>query len=56
VIAALIVGFILFGVPRLNQRSKSLGALFGDEDDRDSTTLRRAAERAAAAGDYTIAI
>jgi hypothetical protein len=56
VIAALVVGFILFGVPRLNQRSKSLGSLFGDEDDRDSTTLRHAAERAAEAGDYTTAI
>jgi hypothetical protein len=56
IIAALVVGFILFGVPRLNRRSGSSGSLFGDEDDRDSATLRRAAEYAAAAGDYTTAI
>lgn len=56
IIAALVVGFVLFGVPRLNRRSRSLGSLFGDEDNRDSTTLRRAAERAADAGDYTTAI
>ena len=55
-IVALLIGFLVFGVPRLNRRSKSRGALFGDEDDRDSTALRRAAEAAAAAGDYTTAI
>ena len=55
-IIALLIGFLVFGVPRLNRRSKSRGVLFGDEDDRDSTVLRRAAEAAAAAGDYTTAI
>jgi hypothetical protein len=56
IVAALIVGFLLFGVPRLNRRAAARGALFGEEDDRDGATLRRAAERAAAAGDYTTAI
>jgi Domain of unknown function (DUF4129) len=56
VIALVIVGFFIFGVPRLNRRQRSAGTLFGEEDDRDSTTLRRAADRAAASGDYTTAI
>jgi hypothetical protein len=56
IIALLIVGFFIFGVPRLNRRGRATGALFGEEDDRDSTALRRAAERAAAAGDFTTAI
>jgi hypothetical protein len=55
-IAALAVGFLIFGVPRLNRRARSVGSLFGDEDERDSVTLRRAAEAAAAAGDYATAI
>jgi hypothetical protein len=55
-IAVLVVLFFVFGLPRINRRSKPVGALFGDEDDRDSVALRRDAERAAAAGDYTRAI
>ena len=56
VLAALVVAFLVFGVPRLNRKSKAVGALFGDDDERDSVTLRRAAERAAASGDYATAI
>jgi hypothetical protein len=56
VIAALVVLFLIFGVPRINRRSARVGALFGDEDERDSVALRRDAERSAAAGDYTTAI
>jgi hypothetical protein len=56
VVAALVVGFILFGVPRLNRRSTVSGALFGEEDLRDAVALRRAAEAAANAGDYATAI
>jgi hypothetical protein len=55
-IAALVVLFLVFGLPRINRRSAAVGALFGDEDDRDSAALRRDAERSAAAGDYTVAI
>jgi hypothetical protein len=55
-LAALVVAFLVFGVPRLNRRSKAVGALFGDDDERDSVTLRRAAERAAASGDFATAI
>ena len=56
VIAAAVIGFFVFGLPRLNRRSAVSGALFGDEDDRDSAALRRAAERAAAQGDFGSAI
>ncbi|MCU1599098.1 MAG: hypothetical protein JWQ47_2837 [Glaciihabitans sp.] len=56
VLAALVVAFLVFGVPRLNRRSRAVGALFGDDDERDSVTLRRAAERAAASGDFATAI
>jgi hypothetical protein len=56
VVVAVVIAFLVFGVPRINRRSAAAHALFGDEDDRDSVTLRRAAERAAAAGDFTTAI
>ena len=56
VVAAIVVGFLVFGLPRINRRSAVTGALFGDEDDRDSRALRVAAERAAAAGDFGTAI
>jgi hypothetical protein len=55
-IAALIVLFLIFGLPRINRRSAAVGTLFGDEDDRDSVALRRDAERAAADGEYSTAI
>jgi hypothetical protein len=56
ILAALVVGFILFGLPRLNRQSVASGSLFGEEDERDSAALRRAADAAAASGDYSSAI
>lgn len=56
IIAGLIVAFFVFGMPRLNRRSKVTGTLFGENDDRDAAAMRRAAEDAAARGDYTTAI
>lgn len=57
VIAAIItVAFLVFGLPRLRRRSRVTGELFGEEDDRDAAGIRSAAERAAAAGDYTTAV
>ncbi|MCW2601780.1 MAG: hypothetical protein JWM02_3609 [Frankiales bacterium] len=56
VVVVLVVAFLIFGLPRLNRRSRVSGSLFGDEDERDSDTLRGAAERAAASGDYSTAI
>lgn len=54
--AVLVVAFLIFGVPRLNRRSRERGELFGDDDERDSESLRRAATKAAEAGDLATAI
>lgn len=56
VIAALVVAFLVFGVPRLNRRSAVAGALFGDDDARDSAAMRADAVAAAARGEYALAI
>lgn len=61
VIIAIVVGllaaaFLIYGLPRLRRRSRVTGDLFGEDDDRDSATIRTAAERAAAAGDWTTAV
>jgi len=56
VVVILVLAFLIYGLPRLNRRSKVTGALFGEDDIRDAVSLRRAAERAAAAGDYSTAI
>lgn len=50
------LAFLIYGLPRLNRRSKVTGALFGEDETRDSAAMRRDAERAAASGDYTLAI
>lgn len=55
VVAALVVIFLVFGMPRLNRSSRVAGALFGDEDDRGSDSMRKAAHDAAAAGDFALA-
>ncbi|HEY4268519.1 MAG TPA: DUF4129 domain-containing protein [Galbitalea sp.] len=55
-VVVIVIAFLVFGLPRINRRSRVVGSLFGDEDERDSTALRRAAERAAAAGDWPTAI
>lgn len=54
--ALIVVAFIVFGLPRLNRRSGQLGEVFGEADRRDADALRRAAEAAAASGDWTTAI
>ncbi|WP_394551259.1 DUF4129 domain-containing protein [Agromyces sp. MMS24-JH15] len=57
VIAGLVVlGLLVFGVPRLRRRRAAVVPLFDDGDLRDLRTLRRAAESAAAAGDWPLAI
>lgn len=55
-VAALVVAFLIFGLPRLTTRSRVAGGLFGDDDARDSATIRRAAEGAARSGDFALAI
>ena len=56
VIAGLVVAFLVFGVPRLNRRSAVTGSLFGEDDARDAAGMRQAAEAAARAGDYSMAV
>lgn len=52
----LVIAFLVFGLPRLNRRSGVTGSLFGDDDARDSAAMRRAADAAAANGDFALAI
>src|SRR5690606_12563018 len=47
VVAALVVAFAIFGLPRLRRRSRVTGDLFGDDDDRSAQQIRTAAQRAA---------
>jgi hypothetical protein len=56
VIAAVVAAFFIFGAPRLNRRSAMSGTLFGDDDARDATAMRRSAEEAAARSDWVLAI
>jgi len=55
-VAAIVAAYLIFGPPRVNRRSTVVGGLFGDDDSRSAQTLRAAADRAAAAGDWVIAI
>ena len=55
--ALLAVAFVVFGLPRFNRRSRLKDdALFGAGDTRDAAALRSSAERAARAGDWTLAV
>ncbi|SIN70748.1 DUF4129 domain-containing protein [Agromyces cerinus] len=54
--AVVVVGLLVFGVPRLRRRRRSEVPLFDDHDLRDLDTLRRAATAAASAGDWPLAI
>lgn len=56
VAAVLVAAFFIFGRPALSRRSRVTGVLFGDDDDRDATTLRRDAERHASAGRWDEAL
>jgi len=57
VIAAIIVAaFLIFGRPQSNRRSSQVGALFGADEERSAEELRRTASKAAAKGDWVLAI
>jgi hypothetical protein len=56
VLLVAIVAFLVFGLPRLDRRSRVTGSLFGEDDDRTAAAMRRDAAQAAASGDYTLAI
>jgi Domain of unknown function (DUF4129) len=52
----IVVGLLVYGVPRLRRRRRATAPLFDDADRRDLETLRRAAAAAAVAGDWALAI
>jgi hypothetical protein len=54
--ALLVISFLVFGLPRLNRRSRVTGSLFGEDDARSAAQMRMAAEAAAARGDHATAI
>jgi hypothetical protein len=56
VVVVVVVVLLVYGVPRLNRRSTRAPVLFGDDDARDSETMRTAARAAAARGDLTLAV
>ncbi|MCS5716334.1 DUF4129 domain-containing protein [Herbiconiux sp. CPCC 205716] len=57
VVVVLVVVFLVYGRPRLNRRSRvEIGGLFGTDDTRSAAELRASAARAAAAGDFTVAV
>ncbi|NYD66645.1 DUF4129 domain-containing protein [Agromyces atrinae] len=55
-VVALVIGVLIYGLPRLRHRSAARGSLFGEDDDRSADDLRRASDARAAAGDWSGAI
>lgn len=53
---ALVVAFLIFGVPRLNRRSSLSASVFGDDDARTAARMRQDAAAAASRGDYSTAV
>ena len=56
IVVLLLIAFLIFGLPRINRRSKAVGVLFGEHDARSAASMRAAAEKAASRGDYAAAI
>ncbi|EAR24792.1 integral membrane protein [marine actinobacterium PHSC20C1] len=56
IVIAIIAAIIVYGLPRLNRKSRSDDILFGESDRRTAAQLREAAEKAAARDDYESAI
>jgi hypothetical protein len=55
--AAIVAAILIYGLPRWRTRSRrEAGELLGENDRRTARQLRRDAERAAAAGDWSLAI
>ncbi len=53
VAAALTAALLIWGIPRINRRSRPAAGLFGDDDRRTAAELRSAAAAAAGDGDWT---
>lgn len=56
VAGVIVAAYFIFGRPRLNRRSAAIGSLFGDDEERTSEALRRAANAAAVRADWALAI
>lgn len=56
VVIAIIAAIIVYGVPRLNRKSRHHDILFGEADYRTAAQLREAAESAASRNDFEAAI
>ena len=56
IVVVLVVAFLIFGLPRLNRRSRVSGELFGEDDQRTADQILAAARAAAAAGDFSLAV
>lgn len=56
VVVVVVIAFLVFGLPRLNRRSRVTGELFGIDDERTGEQILADARRAAAAGDYSLAV
>ena len=55
VVAGLVAALLIWGLPRVNRRSRPATGLFGDDDRRTAAELRTAAAAAATAGNWTLA-
>jgi hypothetical protein len=56
VVAGLVTALLIWGLPRVNRRSRTSTGLFSDDDRRTAAELRSAAAAAASAGDWTLAV
>jgi len=56
IVALLVVTVLIFGLPRINRRSRVTGSLFGEDDARTAAQMRSAAEAAASRSDYATAV
>lgn len=56
IIAAIFASYLIFGPPRRGRRSRLSGVLFGDNDNRDASAMRKSGEAAAARSDWATAI
>ncbi|PSL38819.1 uncharacterized protein DUF4129 [Labedella gwakjiensis] len=55
-VIGIVAAFIVWGVPRLNRRSRAADSLFGADERRTAAQLRKDAADAAARGDATAAV
>ncbi|WP_243696908.1 DUF4129 domain-containing protein [Labedella endophytica] len=54
-IVGIVVAFLVWGLPRINRRSRATDGLFGADERRTAAELRKDASAAAARGDFTSA-